>query len=144
MDRISIPTLSLSPMRQVHQQLTHKKTEDIKYRIACGLPLERPAAPTQSNPPIPLPRHRTPSPPRDALAAASSMVSEPSLYDIALGNKQTQAAALALQALFSAALERPAALWNHFQAQDLGDELQPPYGCCAATVIASSLLQGSE
>jgi hypothetical protein len=25
-------------------------------------------------------------------------------------------------------MERPAALWNHFEAQNNGDELPPPYG----------------
>jgi hypothetical protein len=33
-----------------------------------------------------------------------------------------------ISATFAAAMERPAALWNHFEAQKIGDELPPPYG----------------
>jgi hypothetical protein len=33
-----------------------------------------------------------------------------------------------ISASFAAAMERPAALWNHFEAQKIGDELPPPYG----------------
>ena len=126
----STTTLNLTPMRRAHQSLTANKTQELEFRVACGLPAQ--------NPPVPIHRqvHFNPPPTRDASAATSSLIAEPTLHSLMLAQQPTPPP----QQIFAAMLERPAAFYSHDIAKpsnDITDYLPPPFGI-------GHLVRGSE